>query len=335
MDTKFGSLNFNLKKIFLSIIFLIFLILFAAFLLVLNPGSTDRSQRERHIFAQFSPDLIGLPDLQRFQARDGDWLSYRVYNTKNSFNNNKILILLHGSSGHGEYLNYLARHLSGNDICKVYVPNLRGHYLSGRHRGDCEYIGQIEDDIVDLINKFEKDNKNIFLGGHSLGGGLAIRFAGSKYNDVIKGYVLLAPAIPNSAVLKNNNAGGWANLHKLRNIGLVIFNFFGITGLNSLPILDFNKPGLTWTGKETLTYSYRLMHSLMPRIFDLKKDFAGLKNKFILLVGSEDEAGNPDKYSDVIRDAGDAIRILPCLNHRDIIQDPEAVEIIGDWISER
>jgi hypothetical protein len=33
----------------------------------------------------------------------------------------------------------------------VVLPNMRGHFFSGRRRGDIEYIGQYEDDIVDLI----------------------------------------------------------------------------------------------------------------------------------------------------------------------------------------
>lgn len=68
---------------------------------------------------------------------------------------------------------------------------------------------------------------------------------------------------------------------------------------------------------------------------DLKKDINGLKNKFILLVGSDDEACDPEKYSHVIKDAGDSIKILPSINHRDIIQDQTTKQIIGDWILNR
>ena len=65
---------------------------------------------------------------------------------------------------------------------------------------------------------------------------------------------------------------------------------------------------------------------------DLKKDIKGLKNKFILLVGSDDEACDPQKYAHVIKDEGDSIKILSNINHRDIIQDQNTKQIIGDWI---
>jgi len=60
------------------------------------------------------------------------------------------------------------------------LPNMRGHYQSGRHRVDVDYIGQMEDDMADLIRHLREQRLNgpITLGGHSSGGGFAIRFAG-------------------------------------------------------------------------------------------------------------------------------------------------------------
>ena len=43
----------------------------------------------------------------------------------------RVCILLHGSSAHGEYLHPLASYLSSHGGGQVYVPNLRGHYGSG------------------------------------------------------------------------------------------------------------------------------------------------------------------------------------------------------------
>lgn len=65
--------------------------------------------------------------------------------------------------------------------------------MSGSPRGDCAYIGQLEDDLVDLIQRMQLQNKKIFLLGHSSGGGLAIRFAGGNHNIPIHGYVLFLP----------------------------------------------------------------------------------------------------------------------------------------------
>ncbi len=113
--------------------------------------------------------------MKQFSARDGIALSYRFYD---SCKKDRVIILLHGSSAHGEYLHGFADYLSfKRNVGQVYVPNLRGHYNSGTSRGDCDYIGQLEDDLYDLIHHFQLQNKKIILLGHSSGGGLAIRVA--------------------------------------------------------------------------------------------------------------------------------------------------------------
>ncbi|MEI7441731.1 MAG: alpha/beta hydrolase, partial [bacterium] len=69
------------------------------------------------------------PPLKQYSARDGTALSYRFYD---SFEKDRVIILLHGSSSHGEYLHGFADYLSSKrNLGSVYVPNLRGHYGSG------------------------------------------------------------------------------------------------------------------------------------------------------------------------------------------------------------
>lgn len=196
------------------------------------------------------------PSLRQFQARDGASLSYRFYDSQNK---DRIVILLHGSSAHGEYLHALADYLSSKrNVGQVYVPNLRGHYMSGSSHGDCNYVGQLEDDLVDLINHFKLDKKQIYLVGHSSGGGLAIRFAGGAYANLIQGYVLLSPAIPTAPSMRQGTAGGWAKVSLTRIIALSILNSMGIKKLNHLPVIWFNRPAKYCDGKETLSYSFNL-----------------------------------------------------------------------------
>ena len=116
-----------------------------------------------------------LPSLRTFLARDGEELSYRLYE---GIDSDRVIVCLHGSGSHGEYLHGLAQFLS-KETGQVIVPNLRGHFGSGKTPGDCAYIGQLEDDLMDLIQKLHLQGKKIYLLGHSSGGGLAIRLAGS------------------------------------------------------------------------------------------------------------------------------------------------------------
>jgi non-heme chloroperoxidase len=159
------------------------------------------------------------PPLKQFKARDGQTLSYRFYDSPNE---DRIIILLHGSSAHGEYLHPLAERLRG--IGQVYVPNLRGHHASGDVRGDCSYIGQLEDDFADLLTQENANDKDIYVVGHSSGGGLAIRLGGGSYGHRIRGFVLLSPAIPTAPTMRGGTAGGWAKASLWKIILLSVLN---------------------------------------------------------------------------------------------------------------
>lgn len=62
------------------------------------------------------------PPLKQFLARDGTALCYRFYDSSKK---DKVIIFLHGSSAHGEYLHGFAEYLSSKrDVGQVYVPTL-------------------------------------------------------------------------------------------------------------------------------------------------------------------------------------------------------------------
>jgi non-heme chloroperoxidase len=247
---------------------IIFVGLFAAALstaLVLIASAPPAMPKPSDVFDFASlasaPTELPLPSLRRFAARDGEELAYRYYES----DTDRILIFVHGSSYHGAGYHTLASFISKSGTARVVLPNLRGHFQSGRRRGDVDYIGQLEDDMVDLITflRGEQLSGPITLGGHSSGGGFVIRFAGGGH-DIVSSYLMLAPIMPTSPTVKGGNAGGWANLQR-RLFGLLALNVVGIHGFDALPIVEFNKPAKYRDGTETLAYSYRLNMSYHPR----------------------------------------------------------------------
>jgi pimeloyl-ACP methyl ester carboxylesterase len=272
-----------------------------------------------------------MPSLSRYPARDGEQLAYRLYDSSSD----RILIFLHGSSYHGGGYQALASAISVIGAAKVVLPNLRGHYLSGQRRGDVDYIGQYEDDIIDLI-KFLRDKGfkgPVTLGGHSSGGGLAIRFAGGRHDGIVSSYLMLAPIIPTSPAVRDGTAGGWASLHTKRLYGLLFLNALGIHGFNALPIIAFNKPAKYWDGTETLSYSYRLNASYHPR-FRYAGDLRALGDNALVLVGADDEAVDGNVLRTLLaKDAPEVqMAILPRINHFGIFSDPLALGKIEDWL---
>ena len=242
---------------------------------------------------------------------------------------------MHGSSYHGAGYHALASFISQSGAAKVVLPNLRGHYQSGLRRGDVDYIGQFEDDIADLIALLRRDGLQgpIVLGGHSSGGGFAIRFAGGAYKDTVSNYLVLSPIIPTSPAVRKGTAGGWANLHFRRLIGLIMLNTIGIHGFDALPIVAFNKPAQYWDGTETLSYSYRLNASYHPR-YRYAADLRGLDGKALVLIGAQDESIDPEALRAVF--AADAPRspvtVLPNVNHFGIFADPAVLQKIVEWM---
>jgi alpha-beta hydrolase superfamily lysophospholipase len=107
----------------------------------------------------------------------------------------------------------------------------------------------------------------MIVGGHSSGGGLALRFAGSEYGQQAAAYLLLAPYLQYNAPTARPNSGGWARPYTPRIAGLTMLNNVGIRWFNHLTTIDFNMPEKARNGTETLAYSFRLNTGFAPRNF--------------------------------------------------------------------
>ena len=228
-----------------------------------------------------------------FKARDGKDLFYRFVSHHQA---GDLIILLHGSSYHGTYLLPLAEALAEhNDIC---IPDIRGHGKSSPPAGTCSYLGQLEDDLSDLINQLPKKYSHITLIGHSSGGGLAIRFAAGPHKNMVQQLILLTPAIVTAPTMNTPGAYAWAHVHKITLAELAALNALGITRFNTQPILTLNKPKELCDGSETLVYDYNLAVSLHPRI-PYKKDCGIATPKIHILVGEFDEINNPQAFDKI------------------------------------
>jgi non-heme chloroperoxidase len=271
-----------------------------------------------------------LPPLERYAARDGEELAYRLHDSTSE----RVLIFLHGSSYHGGGYHALASAISRAGAAKVVLPNLRGHYQSGQRRGDVDYIGQLEVDIVDLIEALARKGiaGSITLGGHSSGGGLALRFAGGSHGVLASRYLALAPVIPASPALRKDS-GGWASFHKLRFYGLLILNLFQIKEFNALPIIEFNKPVEFRDGTETLSYSHRLNASFLPR-YRYAADIKALDGKSLIMVGANDQAIDAEALRDIVAaNAPNArFQVLPGVDHLGVFIDPVAIDAMIAWL---
>ena len=323
-------MNKIVLSIFISVLISVVVYFGIAALLILS-GKPKKpiSEQSGLAFKELVFDYNGLPSLKNFIARDGKQLAYRHYPARSD----RMIILLHGSGWHSRYFLPLAEFISSEGLAQVVTPDLRGHGPTPERRGDVDYIDQLEDDLADLIALVRRDNPKgmLIVGGHSSGGGLAIRFAGSQYGRQADAYLLLSPFLKYNAPTIRPNSGGWAQPHTRRIIGLTMLNNCGIRWFNYLTVIDFNMPKEFRNGTETLSYSYRLNTAYAPR--DYKKDLKLIRQPLLVLAGTADEAFFVDQFEPEIAKFTKAkVKLLPGLTHMGVVVNPEVRPVIKEWL---
>jgi alpha-beta hydrolase superfamily lysophospholipase len=280
--------------------------------------------------ARKSIDFSALPDVTWFQARDGAHLAYRHYSAHVSATD-RIAIVVHGSSGSSRgAIHALSVALAARGV-QTYAVDIRGHGASGS-RGDIGYLGQLEDDLADLVGEIRKANPAapLTLIGHSSGGGFALRVAGSPIQNLFARTILLAPYLGYDAPSSRPNSGGWANPDIPRFIALSIMRGIGIPWAESLPAIAFAVPP---NSSQVLTaiYSYRLMRNFGSSR-DFRTELAAATKPVMIFSGSADELIFSDRLHEAVGERA-TIRIIDGVNHMGIVGDPAAVSIIADDVA--
>jgi alpha-beta hydrolase superfamily lysophospholipase len=276
-----------------------------------------------------SMDFSALPELTRFQARDGTELAYRHYPAQTPATG-RIAVVVHGSSGSSQgAIHALALALAARGV-QTYAVDIRGHGASG-NRGDIAYLGQLEDDMADLVTEIRKTDPTapLTLIGHSSGGGFALRIAGSPIQNLFTRTVLLAPYLGYDAPSSRPNAGGWANPDIPRFIALSVLRRLGMPWAESLPAIAFAVPPNS-SQRLTATYSYRLMRNFAAS--DYRVDLAAATKPVTIFSGASDELIDSKKFGETVGDRA-TVRIIEGVDHMGIISKPAAVSVIADDVA--
>jgi pimeloyl-ACP methyl ester carboxylesterase len=273
-------------------------------------------------------DFSGLPAIAFATARDGTKLAYRAYPAGSE----KVVLLIHGSSASGASMHVLAGALQAAGIT-VFVPDMRGHGESGR-RGDIDHVGQMDDDIADLMAVFRPlfPAAQFSLVGFSSGGGFTLRIAGGPYGALFDRYVLISPFLRHDAPL-NRPGGAWVAPFIPRIIGLAILDRFGIHRFEGLPVIAF---ALAPEAKKFLTasYSYRLNKNFKPH-----DDYLGNVHRaprpIALVAGQADELFYTDRYAGILQAARPdlGVTLVPGEGHIGMILDPAGVQAVARLVS--
>jgi alpha-beta hydrolase superfamily lysophospholipase len=278
-------------------------------------------------------DRSTMPALDHFAARDGTTLTYRHYPARGP-SAGPIAILVHGSSGSSPSVHGLADALAAHGV-ETFAPDIRGHGGSGT-RGDIGHLGQLEDDMADLVALVRKTNPDapITLLGHSAGGGFALRVASSPIQNLFARTVLLAPYLGYDAPTNRPNSGDWASPDIPRILALAALRTVGINWCDSLPVLGFAVP----PNMESIlvsAYSFRLMRNFATRGY--KADFAATTRPVSLIAGADDELMLSGKYADAVHEVAPKVdvKLIDGVNHMSLLSDPKAVSAIAEDVAKR
>ncbi len=270
-------------------------------------------------------DFSDAPAPERLEVAGASPIAWRRYGPAEAKN---AVIALHGSTASSISLHPLARGLAERGVA-VYAPDIRGHGETGR-RGDLDHAGQTEEDLAAMVRlvRARHPAARLTLAGFSLGGGLALRYAGGPQGGTVDRTLLLAPMLGPRAPTAREGEDPWARPHLPRIIALSILNRVGFTALDGLESIVYaTRPGSETV--QTSRYSWRLLRSLLPG--DYAALLAGAASPVHVLIGEKDELFRAERFEATVKAARpDAtVTVVPGLGHIALTLDPAGIEAIA------
>lgn len=270
-----------------------------------------------------------------FKMRDGKQLVAFDYPQESK----TTVLLLHGVLSSAYMMNKTAGLIRNATRARVIALDLRGHGQSDGAPGDIDYRDQYVDDLADIITTIQQEmpSGKVILAGHSMGGGISLRYAQRLDLPPVDGYLLLAPHLGQNAPTVLQAAAGkdvaednFLKVHGLRMIGLKVLNLMQDQQYDHLPVLFFNLP----EGMPLRAYSYRASESMSP--LDYKAGLLAVQHPLLVLVGSQDEAFTAEAFPSAIESYSKGeIQVIEGLSHNGIRHSEKAMNVIARWSKEQ
>lgn len=274
----------------------------------------------------FSQNYPALP--VRFPMADGLELAAQVHGSDPA----TTILLVHGVLSSSYPLNSAAGLLHQTTGARVVAIDLRGHGTSGGRPGDVDHVGQYEEDLAEIVRRLraEAPGGRLILAGHSMGGGIALRYAERRDFPTVDGYLLFAPYLGWEApttpkASREPEAAEFLKIHGPRLLGLALQDAVGLDVFNGLRVMFFNLP----PEMPLRSYSYRAIVSQAPA--DFRHALAEVDAPLLVLVGEEDESFVAERYPEAIGPHGQVL-ILPGANHNTVLRKPESLAAVAEWL---
>lgn len=288
---------------------------------------------DTQVIADIGLDQVYKSKTRIFTARD----KKRIFAYRFQKRSRNTIILIHGVASVAYLYNKTAGLLREATGAEVFAIDLRGHGKSEGKSGDVEYIDQYSDDLADIISviRKEKPKGKIIIAGHSMGGGIALRYAMKKQSSQPDGFLFFAPllghnspAIPQGQSDKDSIEEAFMKIHIERIIGLKMLNEISNHEHDGLPVLFFNLPETVQLRK----YSYRANMSMAPD--DYAAGLKAVNKPIIVLTGSNDEAFSAEALKKaVLENSSGEVYIVEGTSHNGIRHHQRSFEYIARWFA--
>jgi non-heme chloroperoxidase len=257
----------------------------------------------------FKIPLSKLQPLLSFQNRDGMELSYRFYPTWSD----RLLVFYHGIGGDSRYICALADAVAKSGIAAVLTPDLRGHGKSRMTVADVAGPDSLRDDLQDLLLHIEVryPDKQLYLGGHSLGGGFALKaMADEILQKYFQGAVAISPYL--HAVFMEDGGqrfASWLNLDPDKKI------------------ISLQMPENYKSGSEVLAYTVAFFEAASLAGQIEVSDLLSIKH-LALIASTGDKISPATRYEKILADTSTKLHILDGYSHMGEVMSPVALQEI-------
>lgn len=254
-----------------------------------------------------------------------------IYAQKYKYPSTTTVVYLHGTLASSYTFNKSAGLVREALQATVITIDLRGHGQSGGVPGDVSEPNQYAHDLDEILTQVQQDEsvEKIIVAGHSMGGGIILRYAETFAQDKVAGYVLFAPHMGTASPTVSQQldvSNNFIKSHLSRGLGIKLLNEYGIHTYDSLPVVFYNLP----EQMPLRSYSYRSMQASMPHNYI--KALTAITKPLLLLVGASDEVFNAAEYTAVCKaySEGDCY-LQPGESHSGIRHNQKAMEKLSQW----
>jgi len=274
-------------------------------------------------------------EIVSYEMSDGEVINGRSFPNGSS----TTILIVHGLDGASAQFNRTAGLMRQATDANVIAIDLRGHGRSTGPRWDVAYAGQYETDVSEVISAIHavQPGGRVILAGHSMGGGIALRFAQLASRPDVAGFLLFAPSLglsaptarkrpPPDADMPEDFDEPFATVRMPRIIGLSLLNAIGVHWFDHLPVVFVN------LSPDPSHYTYRAILNTAPD--DYIEALQSVDRPLLVIVGSDDQAFIAQEFEYVINaHSNGTTLVLEGEDHNSVHSAGEALAAITGWMA--